>query len=153
MKVFSYILPVVVLGFPAYAEEVNIGHLETNDDSALNWAFFHCNLLLDRVTMRCDIFTTILYKSQDKDTETLKHAIGTNPALQVLKQFWSIDCGETIRASDEFDTLIKKGVDVQGMPLNNRVILGAALQLKDRYSKGVFCQNGRREEKPSYAGL
>ena len=124
MNVFPCLLPVVLLGFPAYAEQVNIGHLETNDDSALNWAFFHCDLLSDQITMHCDIFTTILYH-KPIGIDSANKAIASNSALQLFNQIWGDQCKGTVAMIISGEKFVNKGVDAQGRPLNMRVALYA----------------------------
>jgi hypothetical protein len=74
-----------VLGFAptASAEEVRIGHLETNDDTGINWVYFNCQKSTS-AQMQCDILQTLIMKKQtdaEIDTE-LKELNGTDPLIQ-----------------------------------------------------------------------
>jgi hypothetical protein len=58
---WRFLILVVALIFAssgAKAEELRIGHLETADDTGINWLFFHC--LRNGQVMDCSIFQTLI---------------------------------------------------------------------------------------------
>ena len=54
----------------AVAEEVRIGHLETKDDTGINWLYFRCEKPT-ATQMRCDVFQTLIYKKKVTQKSTL----------------------------------------------------------------------------------
>ena len=52
-------------GLAARAEEVATGHLETNDDTGLNWLQLHCDRTGNQIW--CDVSQTLLFHKQVQD--------------------------------------------------------------------------------------
>jgi hypothetical protein len=110
---------------PIFAEGVRIGHLETNDDTGINWLYFRC----DKTTigqMRCDIFQTLIMKSKsqaDVDAE-LKRQAAMDPLAEFNKGFGEA-CKSLVENEAEMQQVLKSGIGVDGKPINSR-IMGAA---------------------------
>jgi hypothetical protein len=116
-------LAFVVLGFAptASAEEVRIGHLETNDDTGINWLYFNCQKSTS-AQMQCDILQTLIMKKQtdaEIDTE-LKELNGTDPLIQFNKVFGA-ECKSLVASEGKLRTAQKTGIGLDGKPINLRV--------------------------------
>lgn len=68
MKLLSSCLMLLAALVPnvASSEEIRIGHLETADDTGINWLFFHCNQA--RQTLNCTIFQTLVFTDRKSAT-------------------------------------------------------------------------------------
>ena len=72
----------------AFADEVLIGHLETNDDTAINWLYVTCNTV-NPTQMRCDFFQTLIAKklTQDEIDAEIKRQAGPDPLVDFNQNF------------------------------------------------------------------
>ncbi|SIO24790.1 hypothetical protein SAMN05443247_03127 [Bradyrhizobium erythrophlei] len=100
----------------AFAEEVRIGHLETKDDTGINWLYFRCEKLA-ATQMRCDVFQTLIMKKKSEteiDTE-LKRQAATDPLAEFNKGF-----GDSCKSFVENEGKIKAGIGIDGKPFSPR---------------------------------
>jgi hypothetical protein len=110
----------------AFAEEVRIGHLETSDDTGINWLYFRC----ERPTatqMRCDLFNTLIYKKKsdaeiDADLKQLTNA-------DLLTEFNKI-FGESCKSLVENEGELKAGIGMDGKPINPRNAASSGAMMK-----------------------
>jgi hypothetical protein len=110
----------------AFAEEVRIGHLETNDDTGINWLYFRCEKP-DVTQMRCDVFQTLITKKKS-DTEInteLKRQAATDPLAEFNKGF-----GDMCKSSVEIEGKINAGVGIDGKPFNQRTAASGLSAMK-----------------------
>jgi hypothetical protein len=108
-------------GKAALAEEVRIGHLETNDDTGINWLFFNCQKS-SPTQMQCDILQTLISKKKtdvEIDAE-LKELNGTDPLAQFNKVFGN-GCTSLIANEAKIRATQKTGIGLDGKPINQRV--------------------------------
>jgi hypothetical protein len=110
------ILFAALISSVAVAEEVRIGHLETNDDTGINWLYFRCEKP-DATQMRCDVFQTLITrKKSDTEINTeLKRQAATDPLAEFNKGF-----GDICKSSVEIEGKINAGVGIDGKPFNQR---------------------------------
>src|SRR5208337_171077 len=105
------------------------GHLETKDDTGINWLFFHCNKALDQTRMQCDIIQTLITKATTEETaaKELKELEEVGPLVQFNKSF-SDACKhhDYIPKMEQF----LAGKDKDGKPINNGNRLTALLYIK-----------------------
>jgi hypothetical protein len=59
LRLLMPIAALIFLSFGAKTEELRIGHLETADDTGINWLFFHC--FRNGQVMDCSIFQTLMW--------------------------------------------------------------------------------------------
>ena len=100
----------------AFAEEVRIGHLETKDDTGINWLYFRCEKP-NATQMRGDVFQTLIMKKKSNteiDTE-LKRQAATDPLTEFNKGF-----GDTCKSFVGNESKIKAGIGIDGKPLDPR---------------------------------
>jgi hypothetical protein len=105
----------------ASAEEVRIGHLETNDDTGINWLYFDCQKSSSS-QMQCDITQTLIMKKKtdaEIDTE-LKELSGTDPVAQFNNVFGEV-CKSLVPNESKLRAAQKTGIGIDGKPINLRV--------------------------------
>ena len=101
----------------ANAEEVRVGHLETNDDLGSNWLFFHCDR--NGVQMECDIFQTLIMHppgASDQATK-LKKFLEGDPVKDFMEQFGGI-CKSAEQLKSTTERAMKTGKGFDGRPVN-----------------------------------
>jgi hypothetical protein len=115
---------------PALSEEVKIGHLETNDDTGINWIYFICNTSEDRLRMQCQTFQTMIYKkkTQAQVDEAIKEQ-ASRPALEEFNAEIGSACSDLVKMN--VDQAMSKGTGFDGRPINKRVVLAGLGLLKD----------------------
>jgi hypothetical protein len=115
---------------PVLAEEVRIGHLETNDDTGINWLYFKCDQST-AAQMRCDIFQTLIMKKKSHaeiDAELQRQA-ATDPLVEFSKNFGEA-CKPLLENAAKVQQAIKSGIGVDGKPINKRVVLSGWSMMK-----------------------
>jgi hypothetical protein len=115
---------------PALSEEVKIGHLETNDDTGINWIYFICNTSEDRLRMQCQTFQTMIYKK--KTQAQVDEAIteqASRPALEEFNAEIGSACSNLVKMN--VDQAMSNGTGFDGRPINKRVVLAGLGLLKD----------------------
>ncbi|WP_369722962.1 hypothetical protein AB8Z38_02510 [Bradyrhizobium sp. LLZ17] len=103
------------------AEEVRIGHLETNDDTGINWLYFNCQKS-GSAQMQCDILQTLISKKKtdvEIDAE-LKELNGTDSLAQFNKIFGE-GCKSLVANEGKLRSAQKSGIGVDGKPVNLRI--------------------------------
>src|SRR5580704_2220505 len=116
-------LPVLIVlmlsSFGAMSQELRIGHLETADDTAINWLFFHC--VQKGQVMDCSIFQTLIWRqlTPDKRAEDIQQAMQDNPVKGFTENF-----GEMCKNIDQIKAAIRqsvqtgKGADGRSIDIN-----------------------------------
>ena len=66
MKAVLFSVYLLLTAFGANAQELRIGHLETADDTGINWLFYHCNQ--NGQVLKCDVFQTLIFKNMEPMT-------------------------------------------------------------------------------------
>ena len=131
MPLFHACLVLFLLAtFSALAEEVNIGHLETKDDTGINWLFFHCNKSSDQTRMQCDIIQTLFTKATTEETvaKESKELEEVGPLVQFNKSF--SDACKHHDYIPKMEQFLAAGKDKDGKPINNGNRLTALLYIK-----------------------
>ncbi len=105
----------------APADEVRIGHLETNDDTGINWLYVTCNTI-NATQMRCEFFQTMIMekKTQAEIDAEIKRQAGTDP-LTDFNQNFAEGCKGITENEAKMQQVMKSGVGVDGKPINQRV--------------------------------
>ena len=106
-----------------FAEEIRIGHLETNDDVAINWLYLTCNTL-STTQMLCDFFQTMIIKKRSPaeiDAE-IKRQSDTDP-LTDFNQNFAEGCKGLTANEARMQQVMQSGVGIDGKPINQRVFL------------------------------
>ena len=109
-------------------QELSIGHLETKDDTGINWLFFHCNQLDN--SMSCDIFQTLIshkVELKDRDAEIIKNL--TNDPSKTFKISFSETCKHTDEIGRVTDNAIKTGRGADGRDINVRQARDAKVKI------------------------
>lgn len=117
MKSLLFILFTLVCATTAPAEEVAIGHLETNDDAGLNWLQLHCDRTGNQ--MRCDVFQTLLFHKQVQD-EARRTAKSTEALTEFKKEFGDT-CPQLLATAPKMEDALKTGIGVDGRKVNTRI--------------------------------
>ena len=83
-----YALLFIFLGglVTARAEEVRIGHLETNDDLGINWLYFRCDKS-STTQMKCDIFQTLIMKKDQSEIDAQLKRAAADPLAEFNTAF------------------------------------------------------------------
>jgi hypothetical protein len=107
----------------AFADEVRIGHLETNDDTAINWLYVTCNTI-NSTQMRCDFFQTMIMKkwTQAEMDAEIKRQAAADP-LADFNQSFAEGCKGLTENEAKMKEVMKSGVGIDGKPVNHRVFL------------------------------
>jgi hypothetical protein len=100
----------------AFAEEVRIGHLETKDDTGINWLYFRCEKP-NATQMRCDLFNTLIYRK--KSDAEIDADLKQQAAADLLTEF-NKNLGKSCKPFVENEAKIKAGIGVDGRPINPR---------------------------------
>ena len=96
----------------ANAEEVRVGHLETNDDTGSNWLFFHCDR--NGIQMECDIFQTLILRppSASDQASKLKKFLEGDPVRDFMQGFGEMcKSAEQLKSTTERAAITGKGFD------------------------------------------
>jgi hypothetical protein len=107
----------------AKAETVDVGHLETKDDTGINWLFLHCEQ--DRGVMDCDIFHTLfVHKLEpEKRSETIaKQMKGEtgDPVQDFINSGGFGMCKDTAEMRNVFNQAVRTGKQLDGKPISQR---------------------------------
>jgi hypothetical protein len=104
------------------AEELRIGHLETNDDTGINWLYFVCNKS-NATQMTCDIFQTLVMKkkTQNEIDSQLKQ-VAADP-LAAFNNTFAAGCKPLVENEAKFQQAMQSGIGIDGNPINKRVVL------------------------------
>lgn len=66
MKLLLFALGILLAPLGAMSQELRIGHLETANDTGINWLFFHCNQ--GGSTLNCSVFQTLIFTNMEPAT-------------------------------------------------------------------------------------
>lgn len=128
----SLFLVNVLFGEPwaAFAEQVQIGHLETNDDTGINWLYFQCDKL-SGMEMRCSIFQTLIMKKKTQaEIDKERQDAATDPLAEFNNNHFADACKPLVENAAKMDQGIKAGIGIDGKPINKRVLLAGWPMLK-----------------------
>jgi hypothetical protein len=98
------------------AQELAIGHLETSDDTGINWLNFNCNQNASRLS--CEVFQTLIMhkvEGSNRDSEVQKQMTGN-----VVQDFQNA-FGETCKNIDQLTEMIRKTVET-GIGMDGRKV-------------------------------
>lgn len=107
---------------PGCADEIRIGHLETNDDDAINWLYYDCDRS-SPLEMKCSVVQTFIIKlksASEIDKETSEF-LGSNPVAVFNKEF-SDACKNMIPLEEAIRKGISQGRGLDGKPLKQRIV-------------------------------
>lgn len=99
-------LLLLILMATSNAQELPIGHLETQDDTGINWLNFHCNQNSNRLS--CDVYQTLIMhkiEASDRAAEIQKKMTGN-----VIQEFQNA-FGEACKGVDQISAIIQKTVE------------------------------------------
>ena len=128
----SLILVIVLLLGPstALAEQVEIGHLETNDDTGVNWLYFQCDKT-SGAEMRCGIFQTVITKKKDQaEIARDRQKAEADPLAEFNNNHLADGCKPFVENATKMEQAVKSGIGVDGKPVNRRVVLSGWPMLK-----------------------
>ena len=120
----SLILVIVSLLGPstAFAEQVRIGHLETNDDTGVNWLYFQCDNT-SSTEMRCGIFQTLITKKKgEAEIATDRQKAEADPLAELNNIHFADICKPFVENAAKLEQAVKSGVGVDGKPVNRRAL-------------------------------
>ncbi|HEY5306400.1 MAG TPA: hypothetical protein VIJ52_07010 [Pseudolabrys sp.] len=107
---------------PASAQELRIGHLETHDDTGINWLFFHC--FQQGSSLECDVFQTLItheLEAAQRAADLEKTMRGnTGDAVKEFPQAFGDMCkniGPIVAAAQN---AVRTGRGANGKPVNSR---------------------------------
>jgi hypothetical protein len=105
------------------AEEVRIGHLETNDGIGINWLYFKCDKS-NATQMKCDIFQTLIMKkkNQNEIEEEMKQQTAGDPLAEFNKSF-AEGCKSLVENGAKMQQGLESGIGMDGKPINKRIAL------------------------------
>jgi hypothetical protein len=109
-----------------FAEEVRIGHLETSDDTGINWLYFRC-YKPNAMQMRCDVFQTLIYKK--KSEAEIEADLKKLAAADLLTEFNKI-FGDSCKSLVENEGNINAGIGMDGKPINPRNAASSGAMVK-----------------------
>jgi hypothetical protein len=90
-RFFLVLTALILPSFGAMSQELRIGHLETADDTDINWLFFPC--FQKGQVMDCSIFQTLIMHqlSPEKRAEDIQQAMQDNPVKGSQWSVWESD--------------------------------------------------------------
>jgi hypothetical protein len=103
---------------PLVAQEIRIGHLETNDDAGINWLYVVCNKL-SLTEMRCDFFQTLIMKKGTFDPNSVKQPTGD--PLTIFDQNFGLMCKPLAENFPKMQQAFDSGIGADGKPVNKRI--------------------------------
>jgi hypothetical protein len=115
---FVPLLAALILApFGAKAEELRIGHLETADDTGINWLFFHC--FQNGQVMDCSIFQTwIMHQLSPTDrADNVRKAMQSDPVKDFTDTFGEM-CKNINQVKASVRQAIQTGRGADGRPIN-----------------------------------
>ena len=114
---------------PVFAEQVLIGHLETNDDIGINWLYFKCDKL-NATQMRCDIIQMLIMKMSPAEIEAdLKREAAKDPLAEFNNDFGQA-CKPLVENGAKIQQAMESGIGMDGKPINKRVALSGWPMMK-----------------------
>jgi hypothetical protein len=133
----------LLFAFAANAEEVRVGHLESNDDIGINWLFFNCEKSSDRLRLTCNMFQTLIMKAKTEAqvAEELQRQLSWDALAEFKKEFGS-GCEQINANAKRIDQVIASGQDINGKPLNSRLTAPGLSAMKAIMEA---CQNPTQE--------
>jgi hypothetical protein len=135
---------------PTIAEQVQIGHLETNDDTGINWLYFQCDKI-SGAEMRCGIFQTLIMKAKNQDElDKERREVTPDPLAAFNNNHFADGCKPLVENVDKMEQGIKSGVGQDGKPINKRIILSGWPMVKAMVD---VCRNPTRETAASFFKL
>jgi hypothetical protein len=102
-----------------HAQELEIGHLETNDDTGINWLNFHCNQQGN--TLGCEVFRTLIshkVEPADRQKEVDKRMtldVGTD-----FRKNFGIACKDVDEILSKISKTAATGIGPDGRKMNLR---------------------------------
>ncbi|MGD0764545.1 MAG: hypothetical protein ABR929_15440 [Roseiarcus sp.] len=134
---------VFVLGpSTAFAEQVEIGHVETNDDTAINWLYFQCRKTTG-TEMRCDIFQTLIIKKKTQaEIDAERQEAAADPLAEFDNNDFADGCKPLVENAAKMEQVVKSGIGVDGKPVNKRIFLAGWPMLR---AMTEVCKNPTRE--------
>jgi hypothetical protein len=107
----------------ALAEQVQIGHLETNDDTGINWLYFQCDKF-SGIEMRCGIFQTLIMKKKSQaEIDKERQDAATDPLADFNNNHFADACKPLVENATKMEEGIKAGLGIDGRLINKRVVL------------------------------
>jgi hypothetical protein len=124
------------------AEEIRIGHLETSDDTAINWLYVTCDKLIP-TKMQCDFFQTLIMKkkSQSEIDAEMKKLDTSDPLADFNESFGDM-CKPLVENSAKMQKVLESGNGIDGKPINKRVVLAGQPEMQAMIGT---CKNPTRE--------
>jgi len=95
----------------AHADEVQIGHLETHDDTSTNWLYLHCDQQGPKLV--CDAFQTLIYhelNASQREAEINKTMQGVANFRDTMGQA----CAHSAETVDVFANAVRTGKGADG---------------------------------------
>jgi hypothetical protein len=101
----------------ASSQEIRVGHLEANDDSGINWVFFHCHQ--NGQLLNCDGFQTLIYHEvkPEQRANYVNKAMQDDPLKPYSDKQFCSGIAEAKRSTLE---AIKTGKGADGRAVNPR---------------------------------
>jgi hypothetical protein len=130
----------LAFGAAGSAEELNIGHLETGDDTGINWLNFHCNQNSGSLT--CDVFQTlIMHKVEPAEREKEINKKMAGDVVQEFKRAFADPCKNIDQLLELVRKSVATGVGRDGRNLNPRQAQEAKLFFE---SMADTCKNSNQ---------
>jgi hypothetical protein len=106
------------------AQELAIGHLETQDDIGINWLNFHCDQNGNRLS--CDVYQTlIMHKVEASDREAKIREQMTPNVIQDFQKAFGEACKNVDQLSAIIEKTIQTGIGQDGRKVNRDQALDA----------------------------
>jgi len=114
----------MLIALPASAQELRIGHLETHDDTGINWLFFHC--FQQGPALECDVFQTLIsheLEAAQRSADIEKTMRGTSgDAVKEFPQAFGEFCKNIGTIIATAQNAARTGKTPDGKPVNPRQI-------------------------------
>jgi hypothetical protein len=104
-------------GMPVNAEEMDIGHLETANDTGINWLNFHCNR--NGGSLSCDVFQTLIahkVEPDQREKEISKKLSGN--VVEEFKKAFGTTCDNLGKIQPLVNKSVETGIGQDGRKLN-----------------------------------
>jgi hypothetical protein len=118
-RIFLILTSLIVSSSAAMSQELRIGHLETADDTDINWLFFHC--FQKGQVMDCSIFQTLMMRqlSPEKRAEDIQQAMQDNPVKGFTDNFVDM-CKKIDQIKATMRQIIQTGKGADGRTIDIR---------------------------------
>jgi hypothetical protein len=109
----------------AKAQSVDVGHLETKDDTGLNWLFLHCQR--DGSVMDCDVFQTLFVHTlapENRSEKIAKQMKGDkgDAVQEFIKSGGFGMCKDTAQMRNGLNQALKNGKQIDGKPISPKAL-------------------------------